>query len=524
MASRSFSLLFALPVLVGCLNGGLERVAPRGRDGAGPGRSLVDVAQSARRAAPAVRGLTGPRAAAGLDAVRPYEPPTLALDDGWQNRGGDVDELGGAQQWQRTVGATGWDSVQQVARYDADEVVVIGWIEGSVDFGGLCGVVKPGQRTGTEDFAYSNYVARLTDAGVCQWIDAFDSDDAWPVAVAVDAAKDIYVAGMFSSEVRFGDGFDLVTSGMAEDVFLARYTDKGLDWTRSITGTSDTWAYDVAVVEDGDGADLVLVGSFDGTAQLDGTTSLTASGGYDMLVARWSSTGALVFATAVGAEGTEDAGSVAVVGTDIVVAGTFDSATLPVGGVASFDVAGTYDSVLIGFGASGTPRWARQLGGDGPDWIADVAAVGGDVAMVGCFSGAVTFAGLPELASDGTSMLVARVSGSGNGQWAHVVSSAAGLACATSVRVGPSGDLYVASVIDGAAAFGATLVSPAAGAWSIVSARYVGGGGDTPRWASKRDRTGSFTTPLLDLSDRYVVLSADVAENGGDGALYGLGL
>jgi hypothetical protein len=278
------------------------------------------------------------------------------------------------------------------------------------------------------------------------------------------------------------------------------------------------------VVEDGDGADLVLVGTFDGTAVFDGATTLTASGGYDMLVARWSSTGALAFATAVGAEGTEDAGAVAVVGTDIVVAGTFDSATLTVGGAGPISNAGGYDSALIGFGASGTPRWARQLGGEGADWIADVAAVGGDVAMVGSFSGTVAFAGLPELTSDGTSMLVARLSGGGNGQWAHAVSSAGGLACATSVRVGPSGDLYVAGVIDGAAALGATLVSPAAGAWSIVSARYPGGGGDTPLWVSTRDRSGAFTTPLLDLSNKYVVLAADVTENGGDGALYGLGL
>lgn len=523
MARLTLALLVLFPVVAGCIDGRQGGGAPQGPKRVGPGLSLTDIVRNARRDGRRPRAAGDPPSTLGIEPGTLVDLPTVTFDP--PLRGGAVDGLGGAQKWERTVGAAGWDSVQQVVRYHGDEVAVIGWIEGSVDFGGLCGVVKPGRRSQTVDFLYASYLARFNDAGVCQWINAFDSDDAWPAAVAVDAAYNIYVAGMFDTEVRFGAGFDLATSDSGEDVFIARFTSGGaLDWTRSISGTSDAWAYDAAVVEDGDGADLVLVGSFDGTAELDGATTLTSSGGYDMLVARWSSTGALAFASAIGGEGREDAGAVAVLGTDMVVAGTFDSAVLSVGGVASFTNAGGYDSALIALSGGGAPQWAVQLGGEGPDWIADIAPVGSDVAVVGAFAGAVSFAGLPELASAGTSMLVAKVNSSGAGQWAHSISSAGGLACATAVRGGASGDLYLAAVIDGDAAFGATTISPDAGAWSVVSARYAGSGAETPLWTSQHDRVGALTTPLLGLSDEYVVLSADVEENGGDMALYGLGL
>ncbi|OGQ21990.1 MAG: hypothetical protein A2138_25850 [Deltaproteobacteria bacterium RBG_16_71_12] len=524
MARLALPLLLVLPVIAGCLDERPDGAAARGRGRPGPGLTLTDLVHNARRDGPRLQTAGDPRSALEVEQVRYFDPPTGTLE-GWPRGDGDVDELGGAQQWARTVGAAGWDSVQQVVRFDADEVAVIGWIEGSVDFGGVCGVVKPGPLNETEDFRYASYVARFNDAGACQWIDSFDSDDGWPTAVAVDAAHNIYVVGMFDTEVRFGGGLDLATSGRAEDVFIARWTNTGaLDWTRSITGTSDTWAYDAAVIEDGDGADLVLAGSFDGTAELDGATSLTASGGYDMLVARWSSTGDVVFATSFGAEGLEEAYAVGVLGADVVVGGYFDSSSLPVGAREPLANQGSYDAALILLNGAGAPLWARSFGADGGEWIADLTVTGGDIAVVGGFTGTMSVAGLPELTATGTAAFIARFDGAGAGLFAHAASSANGGALFTSVRAGPGGDLYASTVIDGDTAFGATMVSPAPGAWSIVTVRYAGAGAETPLWVSRVDRSGAMTYPVLDLSDSRVVLAADQTDNGGDMALYGLGL
>lgn len=520
------ALLLVVPMVAACLDGApLDPVDQGPRKPGAPGLSLHERVRNAKRAGPGVVSSVNAHAALDLEAALPELPSTLTIDDSWRNRGGGtVDAIGGAQKWAKTLGAPGWDSVQQVVRYDSDEVLVIGWIGGLVDFGPLCGEVKPGERDRTTNFSYSSYVARFNDAGVCQWIDTFDSDDAWPVAVAVDAAFNVWVVGMFNSEVRFGPGLDLVTAGNAYDVFIARYDDKGaLGWTQSISGPSDTWAYDVALVEDGNGADAVVVGAFDATAVIGGTT-LTSAGDYDMLAVRYTDAGAVSFASAFGGEGDDELYSVVAVGSNVVAGGFFSSPTLSLGGAGTLSSVGGYDAVLVGLGGGGGASWANAFGGDGDDYVYDMAPASGAVAVVGSFSGTMSVGGLPEITSAGTSMYVAKFGATGGGQWSYGISSANGVAYATSVRANASGDIYVAGVIDGDTAFGSTMLSPAAGSWSIVTARYGAAGGETPLWAAQMDGAGSVAFPVLDVTNKYLMLSADLTANGGDMALYGLGL
>ena len=168
--------------------------------------------------------------------------------------------------------------------------------------------------------------------------------------------------------------------------------------------------------------------------------------------------------------------------------------------------------------------WANGFGGEGDDYAHDLAAAGNDVAVVGSFSGTMTVAGLSALTAVGTSLYVAKVGPSGAGVWSYAVSSANGVAFGTSVRANAAGDVYLAGVIDGDAAFGGTVLSPNAGSWSIVTARYHSSGGETPLWAAQRDGADSIANPVLDLTNTNLLLSADSTNNGGDVAFYGLGL
>ena len=160
-------------------------------------------------------------------------------------------------------------------------------------------------------------------------------------------------------------GFDLETTGNAYDVFVARYDSQGqLTFTRSITGPSDTWIYDLALVEDGNGADAVVVGSFNGTANVGGT-SLTAVGGYDMLVARYTAAGGVSFASSYGGEGDDEAYAVATTAGGIVVGGAFGSAVLSVGTAGLLSNAGAIDAVLLGLKQLWSAHVGQRLRGRG---------------------------------------------------------------------------------------------------------------------------------------------------------------
>lgn len=523
MTRLRISSLLVLPLAMAC--GDPTGLRPRsGRPGPGAmALPNVDAAHGARTTLSGWLRALAPLGALDLAQQGPKGPASIRVGEGWTSRGGgSVAALGGAPQWSRVIGEAGWDSAMQVVRYDADEVAVVGFATDGTVFGGACGTLDTGEREPGVPFLYASYVARFDDSGACTWMASFGSDDAWPTAVAVDAAGDLFVVGQFNERVDFGGAFDLATAENAYDVFVARWDSVGaLSWATSITGPSDTWAYDAAVVEDGDGADLVLVGSYDGTLAL-GATTLVSAGGYDMLVARYSSAGAVAFASGFGGSGEDELYAVAVASGTLVAGGYFNSATLPLGDAGTHASAGGFDAALVGFHGAGAPLWALSFGGDGDDYVYDLTDAGGDVAAVGSFSGTLSIGGLGALSSNETSMFVAKLSAAGSAIWSHAVRSTNGVAYATSVRSCGSGDVYVAGVIDGEAALGDTVLTPAAGSWSIVAARYTSAGAATPLWAAQKDGSSSIPYPVLGLTDGAVVLAADSTGNGGDIALYAL--
>lgn len=515
--------LLLLPLAASC--GEPAGLRPQsGRPGPGAmALPAVDTAHAARTTLAGWLKALAPLGALDVAALGPKGSSTIRVGAGWDSRGGgSTSALGGASQWSRVIGEAGWDSAMQVVRYDADEVAVVGFATDGTVFGGACGTLDTGEREPGVPFQWASYVARFDDSGACTWMDSFGSDDAWPTAVAVDAAGDVYVVGQFNERVDFGGGFDLVTEANAYDVFVARWDSLGaLSWATAVTGPSDTWAYDVAVVEDGDGADAVLVGSFDGSLSLGGST-LVSAGGYDMLAARYSSAGAVAYASGFGGSGDDELYAVAVASGSVVAGGYFDSATLPLGGAGTFASAGGFDATVVGISGTGAASWALSFGGDGDDYVYDLSDAAGDVAAVGSFSGTMSIGGLASLASNGTALFVAKLSAVGTALWSHAVQSANGVAYATSVRSCGSGDVYLAGVIDGEASLGDTVLTPAEGSWSIVAARYASAGGATPLWAAQKDGSNSIPFPVLGLTDATVVLAADSTGNGGDIALYAL--
>jgi hypothetical protein len=115
-----------------------------------------------------------------------------------------------------------------------------------------------------------------------------------------------------------------------------------------------------------DADDNVLLGARFHDSVVIGTTTLTAAGGWDMFVAKYSPQGAPIWARRWGGAGNEYVRTV-VAGAhgDIFVAGTFDQAMTF--GSANLATWGDRDALVGRLDSNGQPIWSRHLGGTGLD-------------------------------------------------------------------------------------------------------------------------------------------------------------
>ena len=211
-------------------------------------------------------------------------------------------------------------------------------------------------------------------------------------AVAVDSSKNIIVAGRTESDGAGGsdcliakydssgtllwdktlggsgtDYFNGVTTDSSDniiavgpvasdgagsyDCLIAKYDSSGtLVWDRTLGGSSEENAYGVTT----DSSDNIIVA---------GRTESDGAGGRDCLIAKYDSSGTLLWNRTLGGSGTDIANGVVVDSSDDIIA---------VGSTTS-DGAGGTDCLIAKYNSSGTLLWDRTLGGGGTDYFNDVA-------------------------------------------------------------------------------------------------------------------------------------------------------
>jgi hypothetical protein len=123
---------------------------------------------------------------------------------------------------------------------------------------------------------YDAFVAKFSSAGAHVWSLRFGNANADDAAdgVAVDAAGDVFVVGYVTGDVDFGGGSN--TSFGSQDGYVLKLTSGGaFRAVQRIGEVGDDYVSGVAV----DASSNVIVGgSFEGTAAFGGTTTLVADG------------------------------------------------------------------------------------------------------------------------------------------------------------------------------------------------------------------------------------------------------
>jgi len=245
------------------------------------------------------------------------------------------------------------------------------------------------------------------------------SDIGLDIAVTGDH---VYITGYYQGTALFGSvsGTDvnLISDG-GLDIFVAKYKiiDGSLVWARSAGSSSDDQGNSIAV----DATDNVYTtGSYEGNISFSGT-ALTHSGGKDGFIAKYNSSGTIVWAEKIGTSKVEDMNEVVVDATspaNVYVTGYFEKDGLP-GGAGGFDIL-VRKYAQNAAGTVPINSWSTSMGGTNEDRGNSLGVdASGNVYATGFFSGDDATFGTTEFDSFGElDIFLTQLNSSGVIQWA----------------------------------------------------------------------------------------------------------
>ena len=286
--------------------------------------------------------------------------------------------------WAKRAGGTGNDSGWQGAVFadSTGNVYLNVPFQGTADFGGdgIGGTGDLVSLGGTAD----NAVVKYNSSGVFQWANRIGSATTeWPQEITTDSSNNVLVIGNSAAAVTDfgGDGIGGtgdVTNRGSYDAYLAKYSPSGaLTWAKSIGSTGYDWGEDIS-----SGAnDSIMVTAYfpltmdtagDGIGGASAADDLVSAGGKDVMVAKYTSSGSLVWSKRFGSTGDDNTvdGDVDNAGNYYITGafnGTVDFAGDGAGGEGDLVSAGAKDVFTAKYTTSGSFEWAKRGGGTGDD-------------------------------------------------------------------------------------------------------------------------------------------------------------
>ncbi len=277
----------------------------------------------------------------------------------------------GGLNWVRTWGGPEDDAANGVTFHYTDDLYVVGYFQGEVDF-------DPSSGTQIRDSAglFDGYISKFDTDGNFEWVQVWGGASVdVPNAVAYDFSGSAYIAGHYLGTPDFdpGPGTDEKPSAGGYDAFVAKYNSDGVyQWVVQIGGPGWEFGYDITQ----DASNRVFIGGyFSETVDFDpgpGTANRTSAGLGDAFVAVYNQDGSLNFVQTWGGTGYDRCYGVDVgQGGQLFLTGDFEgTADLnPLAGVEEHTSNGGYDVFLIRSAQiDGYFGWAATWGTAGDDY------------------------------------------------------------------------------------------------------------------------------------------------------------
>jgi len=318
--------------------------------------------------------------------------------------------------WSDSFGSVGgWQYAMGVAVDGADNIVVAGAMEGTINYGG-----SPFTSAGLSDAVIVKFDAQ----GNHLWSKfAGDTDYDSGASIDTNAANDVVMTGYYGGTINFGPA-PHTSLGFA-DMFLVKYDAQGNAlFSKSFGGSAYDYPAEVRFAANGD---IVVAGFSTGTIDFGGPP-LTSSGGADIVVAKLDAAGNHIWSKKFGSTGSQRCQSMAIDASgNIWLTGDFDGA-LNFGG-ATLNGAGSDDVYVAKLDASGNHLFSASYGDSASQisWAMNVEATSGDVFVLGGFLGSIDFGG-PGSFNAGTGqddVFLARFATSGSHVWSHATGDSA---------------------------------------------------------------------------------------------------
>ncbi|WP_462251820.1 SBBP repeat-containing protein [Ferruginibacter sp.] len=212
-------------------------------------------------------------------------------------------------EWAKQMGGSSYDVCQAIVLDDNANVYATGYFSSTVDF-------DPGPTVYnlTSSAAEDIFISKSDAKGNLIWAKSIgDFRYQAGYAITLDAAKNIYITGIFFGSVDFdpGQGVSILNSAGNEDIFICKLDNNGnFIWAKKIGGATNDYCNAIVVDKFNN---IYINGYFDGTADFDpenGVYNLTSKGQTDIYVCKLTNNGNLMWAKQIGGSGTESAYSI----------------------------------------------------------------------------------------------------------------------------------------------------------------------------------------------------------------------
>ena len=241
----------------------------------------------------------------------------------------------GTLQWQRAVGSTARERGQGVGVDSSDNVYVTGF------------------RVGNN----RSYLIKLNSSGTSQWQRYFaganTSYQTFGTGIAFDSSDNVYVSGAAYTWQSS------VSSSFRSEGILLKWNSSGtLQWSRGYgNGGSYRNVFQGLAI---DSSNNIYTQGYT-------TDSTNGSGGYDLILVKWNSSGSIQWQKMVGGSGTDQQRGY----NNTVAVDSLDDVYIT--GDMTSDGAGSEDFYLAKFNSSGTLQWDKNLGTSSSDFGYGVA-------------------------------------------------------------------------------------------------------------------------------------------------------
>ncbi|NEN23691.1 T9SS type B sorting domain-containing protein [Cryomorpha ignava] len=235
------------------------------------------------------------------------------------------------------------------------------------------------------------FISKISANGTTTWVVAAGgSSSDRGLGIAVDNDQNVIVSGFYSGTINFGSGISISSNAGSQDAFVAKYASSGTIIWAKSGGSSGNSDRANAVAVDNSG-NIFITGQFNGEASFGNLSLSSLNNSIDAFIVKYDAAGNELWAK-------KGSGTAIDRGLSIT---TDNSGSAYAVGQFSDDI--TFDNLysntilnalfIIKYSSSGSEEWFRYAGGSEQSIANSVTSDGSNIFLTGDFGNSITFLG-----------------------------------------------------------------------------------------------------------------------------------